>query len=148
MMVMQVKYWRCNMENSFDKTLIYRSLRWLVNAVIPEYQTGTLPSTLHEKVTKFYETLDGTIDWETLTKEECISLGFLTFGSEDHEKYEIWFIPSWLYPIIPEGLMVSDIDFHEFPFKRSTCPFTYSFGALEIGIKLKNPDYRGTLYDS
>ena len=130
------------MSKTIDTEFIHRTLRWMANAIIPDYNNHSLPCELQHKMDKFYSTLQSNFDWDKLNREDCIALGFLTYGAEEHEPYEVLFIPAWFYPIIPEGLWVADKDFNRFQFHRVNKPCTYEYSTLEFGILLKNPSYR------
>lgn len=134
------------MQNEYNMSRVYSTLRWLANGIVTEYQNKSLSSELESKVDKFYYTLQGIIDWEDLTRDNLLELGFMTLADYDDE-WEVWLIPAWLYPIIPDGLKVATSDLREFIFRRSECPFEVYYGALTFGLKLKNPLYGQTLED-
>lgn len=130
------------MAKTIDVEFIYRTLRWMANAIIPEYNKHTLPVELQEKIHKFYDTLRSNFDWEHLNREDCLALGFMSYGAEEHEKYETLFIPAWFYPIIPEGLWVNDLKGNRFEFHRTIHPCTYEYNTLNYGIQVLNPEYK------
>lgn len=131
------------MENEgIDTVYIHRTLRWLANLMVVDYENRTLSPMLMEKMNKLYSTLQDTIEWGKLTKQNCIDLGFISYEAHSHEEYEVFCIPAWLYPIIPEGLKVMDTSFREFKFTRLECPFNINYGTLNYGLKFRNPSYK------
>ena len=131
--------------DSIDISFIHRILRWLANGITNDYVCNRLSPALTNKMNKFYTTLQTTFDWEKLTREDCRALGFMCYGADENEEYEVWCIPAWLYPIIPEGLNVTDNDFTTFQFKRVERPFKVTYGVLEYGLIFKNPTYGKSL---
>ena len=115
------------------KILMY--LRWLATGVVSDYQDNMLSPLLKAKANKFYDALEKIIKWEELTKDNALQLGFMCCddtGTED----ELWLIPAWLYPIIPEGLVCYDMKNTQFEFHRKETPFENFYGCLRFGIKL------------
>lgn len=129
-------------EKIIDTAYIHRTLRWLANLVVVDYENHCLTSTLTQKMDKLYSILQDTIDWNKLTKQNCIELGFVSYEAHSHEPYEVFCIPAWLYPVIPEGFKVMNTSFEEFKFSRATCPFDINYGTLNYGLKFKNPNFK------
>ena len=108
--------------------------KWLANELVPYYNSKDLLIELIGKVEKFYNSLDTTIDWFNLTPSEMSSLGFLNW--EEEPTKGIWFIPAWLFPIIPEGIVLYDIEGNSFEFCSKTSSKESMFGCLKYGIML------------
>lgn len=128
-----------------DVDYALRCLKWLANAVAVDYKVNNMSTQLKQKTDKFYDAIRHVIDWHNLTYKELLKLGFMNCGYEDTDPYELWLIPQWLYPIIPEGLLVEDLDRNEFEFHRHTAPYDLFYGCMKYGIKLKNESYGKTL---
>lgn len=129
---------------SYNKEQVNRCFRWLASAVTYDYCHETIAETTKSNANKFYESLSNSIDWDELTREDLVELGFMTWSSEEDE-YELWLFPVWAYPLIPNGMTVYDSKEREFIFNRSTCPFVAMYGYLIFGLRLPNPGYNKTL---
>ena len=130
---------------SHDIDYALRCLRWLANAVAEDYQDKNMSTNLINKTDKFYESLRKTIDWNELTRDDFLRLGFMNCGYEDEDEYELWLIPLWLYDVIPDGLLLMDLNRNMFTFKRGQTPFEKFYGCVTYGIRIPNPSYGKTL---
>lgn len=115
-----------------EKNSMYRYFRWLTGKVADQYLKGLLSKSLAKEVRKFYKSLDQSLNWDELTKEDLISLGFVLW--HEAELSDLWLIPGWLYPIIPEGLKVQTTDYHTYNFDPSILPYKPDQGYLNFGI--------------
>ena len=117
-----------------NKRYMNSCYRWLLNELIPYYNNEDLPTELKQRVSKFYESIDTTIDWFNLSAEDMLFLGFLNW--EEQPTSGVWFIPAWMFPIIPEGIVLYDIDGVSFEFNSKTASKESMFGCLKYGIML------------
>ena len=123
-----------------NKTYINGCLRWLANEVMPFYSSGQLPDALTEKVDTFYRAVSSSIDWFNLTSSDMRKLGFLNCAETEEEVNDsVWFIPQWLFPAIPEGILLYDKNNVSFVFHKATAPKDVFYGCLTFGI-LMNPE--------
>lgn len=117
-----------------NRGYVNRCLRWLANELFPFYFEGKLPKELEEKVDTFYKSLDSRMDWGGLTRKDLLRLGFLNLEEEEDVANSLWFIPTWLFPVIPEGMTVFDADKKPFAFFKSTAPQDVMYGCYTFGI--------------
>lgn len=110
--------------------------RWTINELMPFYQDGLLPQELSDKIKIFYSSISSAIDWYNPTKEELLQLGFINW--EDHTTNDdtsgVWFIPRWLFPIIPEGIVLCSKNGSKFEFHSRTASKEVMFGCLTYGL--------------
>ena len=122
-----------------NKNYINGCLRWLANELVSFYRTKTLPKAVMSKLNVFYESVEASIDWYRLSKQDLLTLGFLNW--EEHETaddlYGVWFIPNWLFPVIPEGMTVYTSDGSSFLFNSEKAPTEVIYGCLTFGIILE-----------
>ena len=78
-------------------------------------------------VEKFNEGIANAIDWDNLTKEEAIQLGFVTWSGS------LFLIPAYLYGVLPEDKEFFGIMGGTY-FKKDMDIDT-RFGCLQYGIK-------------
>ena len=124
------------------KTYINACLRWLVNEVYPFYRDKNIPKQLRAKINTFYDVLNKNFDWTNPKKEELVALGFLNWEDTDEG---VWFIPQWLYPAIPDGIIVYDQYGSKFEFQHDKSKMDeVMFGCLNFGVKLGGIDDRTT----
>ena len=83
---------------------------------------------------KLYESIEKQINFNTLTVEEAKFLGFCRW---DEEYPNLWLFPLWLFPIIPEGIEVIDINGEKYKFEREKADNDERFGCLPYGLELK-----------
>ena len=119
-----------------------RCLRWLANAVAKEYQEGNLSAELKTRTEKFYSSISPKFDWHEFTRDDLIRLGFMCYGSEEELNYELWLIPLWLYPVIPEGLLLTDINHNMFTFRRNNAPYEIFYGCMTYGLRMPKVQIR------
>lgn len=123
-----------------DLHYVTRCFRWLSNELVGPYREGCLPAPLKNKIDTFYDSIRSTIDWDMLTRDDCLWLGFINSQrdmiSAKGVIQELWLIPQWLIPVIPEGLLVEDIKGNRFEYREKVCDKTTHFGVLEYGIVL------------
>lgn len=131
------------MNNEIDYVL--RCLRWLANAVAEDYQVNNMSNKLKLKTDKFYASIGPVIDWHELTRDDFLRLGFMCYGYADDDPYELWLIPQWLYPVIPEGMQLMDLNNQFFSFKRGCTPYEIFYGCMTYGIRIDNPSYGKTV---
>lgn len=118
-----------------NKHYINRCLRWLTNEITPFYIGDVLPEELHDKISTFYNCIRNSIDWFNLTKADVKNLGFLNWEEdEDSMAAGVWFIPTWLFPAIPEGFRVTDKDGKSFAFHALSASQESMYGYLTYGI--------------
>lgn len=121
---------------------ITRCLRWLANAITSEEVEGKLSPLMSEKLGKFLHAAGRDIDFYALTREDFLQLGFMCYGYDEDDPFELWLIPYWMYNLIPDAMQLEDIDHKEFAFKKGVTQRQMFWGCLEYGIKIKNPAYR------
>ena len=117
-----------------NRGYINRCLRWLANELFPFYFEGELPKDLQQKVDIFYKSVEGCIDWYNMTKKDLLRMGFLNLDEDDEPSQSLWFIPTWLFPVIPEGMTVYDAEKKPFAFFKSTAPTDVMYGCYTFGI--------------
>ena len=102
-----------------DIGYIQRCLRWLGNSVIKEYISNkeSLSVELNKRIDDFLESINSHISWDMISRKDAQELGFVLWSKQDG--YDIWLIPTYLYPIIPEGLEVVDGDGDDVIFNSS-----------------------------
>lgn len=110
-------------------------LTWLANAVAePVLHTkdpGHLDSDIRQSWGVFCNSAKKYIDWKNLTIEEARELRFRKWDEES----DLWLIPIWLYPFIPEDLELTSIGGNKgFAPNIDT---DVRFGCLAWGILLK-----------
>lgn len=121
---------------------ITRCLRWLANVVVAEDKQGKLSPLMHEKLCKFVQSVGRDIDLYTLTREDFLTLGFMCYGYEDDDPYELWLIPVWMYDLIPDLMELEDIEHNKFIFNKKTAPCEPFYGCLQYGLRINNPSYK------
>lgn len=123
-----------------DSEYLTRCFRWLANELVVSYMNSTLPAPLKNKVDTFYDSVRKTIDWESLTRNDCLWLGFMNsqrdMVSAQGVIQELWLIPQWLIPVIPEGICVEDIHGNRFQYYSRICDKSTQFGVLGYGLVL------------
>ena len=123
-----------------DLEYVTRCFRWLTNELVIPYMDNKLPSALKTKIDTFYDSVRKTVDWDSLTRDNCLWLGFMNSQrdmiSAQGVIQELWLIPQWLIPIIPEGMYVEDVQGNRFQYNSSTCDKTTQFGVLSYGVVL------------
>lgn len=118
---------------------INRCLRWLTDAVANDYQNDALSPILKDKVEKFYQSVNSCIDWDNLIAYDLRNLGFMRYEDEGESSTELWLIPQWLYPIIPDEIELMNIQGEMFTFDRKTTPYTLFYGCMTYGVCIHNP---------
>lgn len=118
-----------------NRIYINACLRWLAAEVYPHYRDKTIPKQLHTKINIFYDTISKNMNWNNPTKEELVSLGFMNWEDSDDG---VWFIPQWLYPAIPDGIIVYDKYKNSFEFQHDKRKMDDAvFGCLDFGLIIK-----------
>lgn len=140
-MVTLLNIWR---DKSLNKNYINSCLRWLANELVPFYKTRSLPRGVMDKLDTFYSSVSKSLDWYNITEQDMLNLGFLNWGDNDEDSVNVWFIPNWLSPIIPEGLTVYNTQGTPFDFDPKTASTEVLYGCLTFGILAKN---RGIIDD-
>ncbi len=123
-----------------NKHYITSCLRWLANEIVPFYNNNELPEALKTKIDVFYKSVSNSIDWFNLEENDVQKLGFLNWD-ETPEEQGVWFIPTWLYHAIPEGMLVFDTKGQPFEFRSETAPKETMYGCLTFGVKLDQESY-------
>lgn len=80
---------------------------------------------------KIINSIKSEIDWNNLTKENCLTLGF-QYASEKEPNFML--IPIWLYNAIPEGTELITIFGKHFKFIPGKSDADNRFGYLAYGI--------------
>ena len=120
-----------------NKNYVNRCLKWLANEIVVFYNNNTLPEELNVKIDTFYDCIKKSIDWFSLTKKDVQRLGFLCWEEDDESADTgVWFIPNWLLPVIPEGLILYDKDGQPFEYHRVSAPDEVLYGCLTFGVKI------------
>lgn len=87
------------------------SLTWLANAVAKSIMYNKDPQHLDTDIRqswdKFCSSINNNslIDWKNMTREEAVELRFCKWDEES----DLWLIPIWLYPFIPNDLELTSI---------------------------------------
>lgn len=112
--------------------------RWLINELFPYYNLKKLPNDLMLKMDTFYDSVNKTFDWYNPSKTDLLKLGFINW--EDHSVDDctagVWFIPCWLFPVIPEGMTLYDTSEKPFLFKKEEASKKTMYGCLTYGVKI------------
>lgn len=116
-----------------NNTYVNACLRWLVNELYPFYEKDKLPKEFVSKMNTFYSSVSKDFDWENPDKTTLKTLGFLNWEDES-ETDCVWFIPRWLYPAIPDGLILYDRKKQPFEFSHTQETDDVMFGCLPYGI--------------
>lgn len=117
-----------------NRGYVNRCLRWLANEMFPFYFDGELPKELEAKVDTFYKSIEGCIDWYNMTRKDLLRLGFLNLEEDEDVTNSLWLIPTWLFPVIPEGMTVYDADKKPFAFFKNSAPQDVMYGCYTFGI--------------
>ena len=124
-----------------NKHYVNRCLRWLANELVPFYLNSDLPEELNLKIDSFYDCVSDSIDWYNMTLKDVQQLGFLNWEEdEESAKNGIWFIPTWLFCTIPEGIQLVDKNGNKFEFHKTTAPTDVMYGCLTFGVLLDSED--------
>ena len=122
-------------------------LTWLANAVGESVLHTSKPEHLDKDVRSHWGTLCNSIkggnyiNWQNLTVEEALELRFCRWEEES----DLYLIPIWLYPFIPEDLVLTSIGGNK---AFVSCISTDTrFGRLSWGI-LIGGDREPTKWDS
>lgn len=120
-----------------NKNYVTRCFMWLTNELVSFYETQKLPEELVTKMSVFYDCIGKSIDWFNLTIKDVKQLGFLNWDEDDESAEDgIWFIPNWLLPVIPEGVVLYDKDGVAFVYHSKNSPKQVMYGCLTFGVKL------------
>ena len=108
---------------------------------------GLQPGEQVEFVTPQFERTDGNQvplpdfsrdDWDKFSERDEATLKALGMGIWDKDKNQIhWLYPKEWYSIIPNGLMVTDINGKQEPFIKGQTDDDYRFGCLSFGFVQK-----------
>lgn len=114
-----------------------RALIWLANRAAQGYVYTTwsdefVGKELRESMDQLYKTLGECIDWPVLTIKEAKELGFVQWD----EGANLYLIPIWLYPAIPEDLELCCISGGTY-YKKDIGIDT-RFGCLIYGLLLED----------
>ena len=118
-----------------DIGYIARCWRWLLNSLVDDYINHELTPLMQDKTSKMYAAIAPLIDWYDMSKDEATALGFMLCQDSD-SPYQLWLIPRWLYPLIPEGLTVRKMNGETFKFSRTTSTVEPFFSCLPYGIEI------------
>jgi hypothetical protein len=128
---------------------------------------NTLKESLKEdyfKICDYYK--NDLLDWNNLSKEDCEFMGFYQWNKKSYDEYNrqckficenyfdmkefdnqketskrligLFFIPTYMFGMIPDGLELTDTRGVKFKFNRETADRTSSYGILNYGIFPKN----------
>lgn len=122
-----------------DIGYIHRCLRWLANGMVSEYLEKKLPPELDKRIDSFYVCIKKAIDWYNLTREDFLNLGFMCWMERDDK--ELWLIPHWLFPVIPEGITLTDSHGNDLTFNSKTASRAITFGCLSYGLFVPKDDF-------
>ena len=115
-----------------DQGKILRLMKWEMVELTRTYIAGNLNPYLKSQTDKYAVALRDTIDWEHLTKDDALALGFMEWTYLAGK--ELWLIPFWLYLSIPQNLPLIDAETHkEFFFSRGYIAEP-KFGMLPYGL--------------
>lgn len=114
---------------------VMNCLTWLANRVSEDYVWGRGDVRKKDMLEAFYKELrnKNAIDFEHLTIAQAKEL---RFGKWD-ENGNLWLIPIWLYPLIPNGLELKGIMGGKVIFDGNNIDTDTRFGCLAYGIELK-----------
>lgn len=105
------------------------SLAKVLNRMSEEYVYGSGSCDFE----RLYEQIGEKVDLKSLTIEDAKYLGFCRW---DEEYPNLWLMPIWLFPIIPEGMELMDINGEKFKFERDKADKDIRFGCLAYGIEI------------
>lgn len=121
-----------------DMNYIVRCFRWVMNELVQDYIDKRLSDEQLQRFDTFYSCIEKTIDWDNLTRENCLDLGFMCCVDEEVERpvNELWLIPHWLLPVIPDGIILTCINNETIEYHYSEADHTVQYGVLTYGILL------------
>ena len=122
-----------------NKSYVYGCFKWIVNHFSRYYTKDELPDDLKKRVDIFYQSISQALDWDNLSLEDAKYLGFLCL--EDIGEDSIWFFPTWMYPLIPEGLTVYDMSGNRKEFHRDTMSSENLYGCLSYGLVFNDGNF-------
>lgn len=119
------------------KREIINCLTYLANRVAETTQynwsSDFCKKEIKEATEKFIEEFKKHIDWNNLTKEDCIELRFIKWNDDS----DLYLIPLYLLPIIPIGLKVYCINGQEIINDGTNLDNDIRLGCIAYGIKVK-----------
>ena len=83
------------------KREIKNCLTWLANQIALDYIYGDKFHSNKEIMEKFYDSIKNEIEWNTMTTQQAKELRFARWSDD---MPNLWLIPIWLYPVIPDDL--------------------------------------------
>lgn len=123
---------------SKDKNYLFRCFRWMSNELVRQYLNNSLPLSVTKILEKFYDSISTRLnDWSSLSKDTMLELGFIRY---EGAKTIVWLIPLWMYPIIPENVLLTTPDGSNFIFNSKTASTNTIFNCLTYGIKEMETD--------
>ena len=116
-----------------NKNYVYRCFRWLANGLIKQMFEKKLPNETVDLLNKFYSLIDNRIEdfWE-FDEKLMLDLGFIQYESS---YYDIWLIPIWMFPLIPEDIKLYATDGSSFEFHSEIAPKTTLFNCFTYGLR-------------
>ena len=118
------------------KREIKNCLTWLANQIALDYIYGDKFHSNKEIMEKFYDSIKNEIEWNTMTTQQAKELRFARWSDD---MPNLWLIPIWLYPVIPDDLPLICINGE----KTNTAEgidTDIRFGCLAYGIEIKEEE--------
>lgn len=129
------------------KQELINHLSWIANRVAigeiyEDWSDTVIGKETREGLKTFYASLKNNndlIDWNNLTVEEAKELGFLLWSDEEdpNDRYsvkDLWLIPLWLYPLIPDGIELTTIGGEKVIKNGDNIDPDARFGCIAYGI--------------
>lgn len=86
---------------------------------------------------QFLSAIEKHIDWNNISQEEALELGFVRW-SEDQP--DLYLIPLYLLPILPIGTELTDIFGDKLIYDGKNVDNDVRFGCIAYGITIKNKE--------
>lgn len=119
------------------KSELVNHFTWITNQLSQLNQYDWSDDMKKKELDKAFKTFNNSfkkhIDFDNLTVDEARELRFQKFDDES----DLWLIPLYLLPILPEGLKVKSISGEELIVGKDKLDDDTRFGALAFGLELK-----------
>lgn len=119
------------------KSELVNHFTWITNQLSQLNQYDWSDDMKKKELDKAFKTFNNSfkkyIDFDNLTVDEARELRFQKFDDES----DLWLIPLYLLPILPEGLKVKSISGEELIVGKDKLDNDTRFGALAFGLELK-----------
>lgn len=125
-----------------DKSLV-NHFTWLANKLAESYSYDTWSDSFKAKEIKdafntFYKSIRGNLDLD-LDKLTVADLREMRFARWSDENPDLWLIPLWFVPLLPEGIELTSIFGKKVIFNGNNIDLDIRFGCIAYGI-IKSAD--------